>query len=103
MPADLAVIGLGHHGLPVAQAAPASAITPLGYDPDPRAVAELMAGRPPADGSLSAAELRRMLAAGFTATSDPADLGRVRTAALCLPTPLVEHRALDLSALESAA
>ncbi|NGN67260.1 nucleotide sugar dehydrogenase [Streptomyces sp. A7024] len=103
MPADLAVVGLGHHGLPLAQAATAAGITTLAYDPDPRTVADLMAGRPPADGSLSAAELRRMLAAGFTATADPAALGRVRTAALCVPTPLGEHRALDLSALESAA
>ena len=34
MPADLAVIGLGHLGLPLAQAAVAAGIATIGYDPD---------------------------------------------------------------------
>ncbi|MEU1025183.1 nucleotide sugar dehydrogenase, partial [Streptomyces sp. NPDC005904] len=33
MPADLAVIGLGHLGLPLAQAAVARGIATTGYDP----------------------------------------------------------------------
>ncbi|WP_181789405.1 NAD(P)-binding domain-containing protein, partial [Streptomyces phytophilus] len=37
MPADVAVIGLGHHGLPLAQAAAAAGFSVVGYDPDPRA------------------------------------------------------------------
>ncbi|WP_432094920.1 nucleotide sugar dehydrogenase [Streptomyces sp. bgisy100] len=103
MPADLAVIGLGHLGLPLAQAATAAGIPTIGYDTDVRTVAELRAGRPPVDGSLTAAELRRMLSGGFRATTDPAELGRVRTAAICVPTPLGEDRALDLSAVAEAA
>ncbi|MGP3999251.1 nucleotide sugar dehydrogenase [Streptomyces sp. 8N706] len=103
MPADLAVIGLGHLGLPLAQAATAAGIPTIGYDTDVHAIAELRAGRPPVDGSLTAAELRRMLSAGFRATTDPAELGRVRTAVICAPTPLGEDRALDLSAVGDAA
>ncbi|MFE2009318.1 nucleotide sugar dehydrogenase [Streptomyces sp. NPDC059491] len=103
MPADLAVIGLGHHGLPLAQAATAAGIDTVGYDTDPRPVAELAAGRSPVDGSLTTPEIRRMLAGGFRPTTDPAELGRVRTAVLCAPTPLGPDRTLDLTAVTEAA
>ncbi|MFI0898768.1 nucleotide sugar dehydrogenase [Streptomyces sp. NPDC020983] len=102
MPADLAVLGLGHTGLPLAQAAAAAGIGVIGYDPDPATVADIAAGRVP-PGSLAAADLRRMLSCGFRATSDPAVLGRVRTAVICAPTPLGEDHALDLSAVAAAA
>lgn len=103
MPADLAVIGLGHLGLPLAQAAVAAGIKAVGYDTDPRPVAELAAGRPPVDGSLSASEIRRMLSGGFRPTTDPAELGRVRTAVICAPTPPGADRAPDLTAVGDAA
>ncbi|GHF88719.1 nucleotide sugar dehydrogenase [Streptomyces filamentosus] len=103
MPADLAVIGLGHHGLPLAQAATAAGIATVGFDTDPRPVAELAAGRPPVDGSLTASEIRRMLSAGFRATTSPVELGRVRTAVLCAPTPLSPDGTLDLTAVTDAA
>ncbi|MEV8307043.1 nucleotide sugar dehydrogenase [Streptomyces flavidovirens] len=103
MPADLAVIGLGHLGLPLAQAAVASGIGTIGYDTDPRRLADLAAGRAPGDGSLTAADLRRMLAGGFRTVRAPAELGRVRTAVICAPTPLGADRTLDLSAVGDAA
>ncbi|WKX72068.1 nucleotide sugar dehydrogenase [Streptomyces sp. XD-27] len=103
MPADLAVIGLGHLGLPLAQAATAVGIATVGYDTDPHTVDELEAGRPPVEGSLSAADVRRMLSGGFTASTDPAELGRVRTAVICAPTPLDQDRAPDLTAVGEAA
>ncbi|AWK10693.1 nucleotide sugar dehydrogenase [Streptomyces spongiicola] len=103
MPADLAVIGLGHLGLPLAQAAAAAGIKTVGYDPDPRPAAELAAGRPPVSGSLSAPEIRRMLSGGFRPTTDPAELGRVRTAVICAPAPPGPDRRLDLSAVGAAA
>ncbi|MFG2330473.1 nucleotide sugar dehydrogenase [Streptomyces sp. NPDC048604] len=103
MPADLAVIGLGHHGLPLAQAAIAAGIDTIGFDTDPRAVAELAAGRPPVDGSLTASEIRRMLSGGFRPTTQSAELGRVRTAVICAPTPPGADHALDLTAVTDAA
>ncbi|MGW6565931.1 nucleotide sugar dehydrogenase [Streptomyces sp. NPDC054975] len=103
MPADLAVIGLGHLGLPLAQAAIAAGIDTIGYDTDSRPVAELAAGRPPVDGSLTASEIRRMVSAGFRPTTNPAELGRVRTAVICAPTPLGPDRTLDLTAMVDAA
>ncbi len=102
MPADLAVLGLGHAGLPLAQAATAAGIGVIGWDPDPAVVADITAGRVP-PGALAAADLRRMLACGFRATADPAVLGRVRTAVICAPTPLGEDHAPDLGAVAAAA
>ncbi|MGP3985573.1 nucleotide sugar dehydrogenase [Streptomyces sp. 3N207] len=103
MPADLAVLGLAHSGLPLAQAATANGISTIGYDPDHATVAEIGAGRPSGDAPLTAAEVRRMLAKGFRASSDPAVLGRVRTAVICAPTSLGPSRAPDMSAVRSAA
>jgi len=91
MPADLAVIGLGHLGLPLAQAAVAAGIPTLGYKTGPEA------------GSLTAAELRRMLSGGFRPTTSPVELGRVRTAVICAPTGRGADGALDLSQVEAAA
>ncbi|MEU5422296.1 nucleotide sugar dehydrogenase [Streptomyces sp. NPDC001407] len=106
MPADLAVIGLGPLGLPLVRAATAAGIATIGYDPDPYTVAELRAGRLPSegvDGTLTAADVRRMLAAGFRPTTADAELGRVRTAVICAPTRLGEDRALDLTPVGDAA
>ncbi|MFE5853955.1 nucleotide sugar dehydrogenase [Streptomyces sp. NPDC056500] len=96
MPADLAVIGLGHHGLPLAQAAVTAGIETIGYAPDPRHLTEPAAGRTPAD-------IRKMFSGGFRTVTDPAELGRVRTAAICVPTPPDGQGDLDLSALGDAA
>ncbi|MFE9920252.1 nucleotide sugar dehydrogenase [Streptomyces sp. NPDC005774] len=91
MPADLAVIGLGPYGLPLAQAAVAAGIPTIGYRTGPEA------------SSLSPAELRRMVAQGFRAITGPAELGRVRTAVICAPTPRGAEGGLDLGQVEAAA
>ncbi|MFB8775866.1 nucleotide sugar dehydrogenase [Streptomyces broussonetiae] len=91
MPADLAVIGLGPLGLPLAQAAVAAGIPTVGYRTGPEA------------GSLSPAELRRMLSGGFRHAVGPAELGRVRTAVICAPTPRGTDGDLDLAQVEAAA
>ncbi|MEW2166869.1 nucleotide sugar dehydrogenase [Streptomyces sp. NPDC007084] len=91
MPADLAVIGLGHLGLPLAQAAVSAGISTVGYKTGPEG------------GSLTPAELRRMLSGGFRTTANPAELGRVRTAVICAPTPRGADGALDLTQVETAA
>src|SRR6478752_5288807 len=79
MPADLAVVGLGHLGLPLAQAAVAARIETIGYDPGSRHPAEPAAG-------ITAAEIRRML-----------------TAVVCAPTPPGPDGTPDLTALADAA
>ncbi|OON74177.1 nucleotide sugar dehydrogenase [Streptomyces tsukubensis] len=105
MPADLAVIGLGHLGLPLAQAAVAAGIDTIGYDESGRA-RDLAIGRIPdggTEGTLTAADVRRMLSKGFRPTADPAELGRVRTAVICAPTPLGADSSLDLGQVADAA
>ncbi|WP_406184333.1 nucleotide sugar dehydrogenase [Streptomyces sp. NBC_01006] len=107
MPADLAVIGLGHLGLPLAQAAVAAGIETVGYDSGPATAADPATATPAVtatatDSTLTAAEIRRMSAAGFRITTNPAELGRVRTAVICAPTQLGADRALDLSAVGEA-
>lgn len=102
-PADLAVLGMGHSGLPLARAATAAGIGTIGFDPDPGTVTDLAAGRPPANGSLTAPELRRMLSHGFRPAADPAVLGRVRTVVICVDTPLGADRTLDLRPVRDAA
>ncbi|MER7173705.1 nucleotide sugar dehydrogenase [Streptomyces mesophilus] len=102
MPADLAVVGLGHLGLPLAQAAVSAGIETVAYDP--RHTTELAAGRLPADeGALTTADLRRMLSGGFRTTTNPVELGRVRTAVICAPTPLGADRTPDLTQVAEAA
>jgi nucleotide sugar dehydrogenase len=91
MPADLAVIGLGHLGLPLAQAAVAAGIPTVGYKTGPEG------------GSLTAAELRRMHSEGFRPTTNAAELGRVRTAVICAPTPRGADGAPDMSQVAGAA
>ncbi|MFE1437940.1 nucleotide sugar dehydrogenase [Streptomyces sp. NPDC058739] len=91
MPADLAVIGLGPLGLPLAQAAVAAGIPTVGYRSGTEA------------GSLSPAELRRMHSEGFRPADGPAELGRVRTAVICAPTPRAADGGLDLGQVETAA
>lgn len=102
MPADLAVLGLGPLGLPAARAATAAGICTVAFVPDARIAAGLNAGRPPGDAPLSAPALRRMLAGGFRASSDPVVLGRVRTALICAPTPPDDRGAPDLDAVREA-
>ncbi|WGD41269.1 nucleotide sugar dehydrogenase [Streptomyces cathayae] len=91
MPADLAVIGLGPYGLPLAQAAVTAGIPTIGYRTGPEAA------------SLSPAELRRMVAQGFRVMTSPVELGRVRTAVICAPAPPGVEGGLDLSQVETAA
>ncbi|NYV76472.1 nucleotide sugar dehydrogenase [Streptomyces sp. UH6] len=90
MPADLAVIGLGPLGLPLAQAAVAAGVPTLGYRTGPDS------------GSLTAAELRRMLARGFRPTTSPDELARVRTAVICAPVTRAADGGLDLTEVASA-
>ncbi|GGY92663.1 nucleotide sugar dehydrogenase [Streptomyces poonensis] len=96
MPADLAVIGLGPLGLPLAQAAVAAGIPTLGYRSPSGA-------GPESGGCLTAPELRRMLADGFRPTNSPAELGRVRTAVICVPTPSGADGRFDLTHVAAAA
>jgi nucleotide sugar dehydrogenase len=100
--ADLAVIGLGYVGLPLAQAASRAGLRVVGFDVDESVTEGLRSGRSHVD-DLDDGAVRRMLDLGFVPTSDPADLGRADAVVICVPTPLSADGGPDLTAVVAAA
>lgn len=100
--AAVAVIGLGHVGLPLARAAARAGFRTLGYDIDAARIARIEADdRPVCD--LPVLEMRALAASGRLRTSaDPADLATADIFLVCVPTPLGPDRAPDLSHVEAA-
>ncbi|MBA4864718.1 nucleotide sugar dehydrogenase [Streptomyces sp. PSKA54] len=98
---ELAVIGLGYVGLPLAREAASVGLRVVGLDRDPRVAAALNAGHSHVD-DVSDADVRRMQAAGFLAYTDDSCLARAQTVVICVPTPLSEDGGPDLSAVVSA-
>ncbi|WP_410586202.1 nucleotide sugar dehydrogenase [Amycolatopsis sp. lyj-23] len=98
---DLAVIGLGYAGLPLAEAACRSGLRTRGFDVDDAVVATLAAGRSHVAG-VSDADVAAMLDSGFTASADPARLGAADTVVICVPTGLTADRVPDLGPLRAA-
>ena len=98
---DIAVVGLGYVGLPLAVAASGAGIAVLGIDTNADIVSDLAAGRSHVE-DISDAALGRALAAGFKPTTDPATLGEVEAIIITVPTPLDNHLP-DLSAVREAA
>ncbi|MER7187159.1 nucleotide sugar dehydrogenase [Streptomyces hyaluromycini] len=99
---ELAVIGLGYVGLPLAREASLVGLRVAGLDLDPRVVEGLNAGHSHVD-DVSDEDVARMRAAGFTAYTDDKCLARAQTVVICVPTPLSEDGGPDLSAVTSAA
>ncbi|GAA2657142.1 MULTISPECIES: nucleotide sugar dehydrogenase [Nonomuraea] len=98
---DLAVIGLGYVGMPLAKEAVAAGLRVVGVDVDPRKVDALNAGQSYID-DLTDADLEHMLANGFSATLEESVLATCDTIVICVPTPLDEDHRPDLSAVEGA-
>jgi nucleotide sugar dehydrogenase len=99
---DLAVIGLGYVGMPLARAATTAGLRVLGFDTDAALVGRLSAGTSHID-DLEDADVRAMIESGFSATSDPALLGTADAVVICVPTPLGADGGPDLRAVERAA
>lgn len=98
---DLAVIGLGYVGLPLAREACAAGLRVVGLDVSQRVVAGLMAGRSHVD-DLADSDISAMRAAGFEATGDARVLGQAAVVVICVPTPLTADGGPDLGPVESA-
>ena len=98
---DVAIIGQGYVGLPLAQEASKVGLKVLGFDVSQRVVDGLNAGRSHVD-DLSDADIAEMLEAGYTATTDPGSLDEVKTIVICVPTPLSEDGGPDLGPIEAA-
>jgi nucleotide sugar dehydrogenase len=98
---DLAVIGLGYVGMPLAKEATGAGLHVVGLDVDPRKVEALSSGRSYID-DLSDADLDSMLGNRFTATLDQSVLAASAAIVICVPTPLDEDHRPDLSAVRGA-
>jgi len=99
---DLAVLGLGYVGMPLVRQAVAAGLGVVGIDPNAAKVEGLRAGRSHVD-DLTDTEIAALLKTGFMPTVDPGALRGADTVVICVPTPLSEDGAPDLSAVISAA
>lgn len=99
--ADVAIIGQGYVGLPLAQEASRVGVEVLGFDINQGVVDALNSGVSHID-DLSDDDVRAMLDAGFEATTDPSRLDEVKTIVICVPTPLSEEGGPDLRPINSA-
>ncbi len=98
---DVAIVGLGYVGLPLAQEACRTGLTVAGYDLSTPVVDGLLHGLSHVD-DLSDADVRDMSAAGFAPGSDASVLGEAATIVICVPTPLSATGGPDLGAVRGA-
>ena len=94
--AQVAIIGLGYVGLPLALLYTEQKLRVTGFDIDQRKVDTLNAG-----GSyifrITPEEISAARSGGLTATSDYARLTEMDAIIICVPTPLNEYHEPDLS------
>ncbi len=98
---DVAIIGQGYVGLPLAQEASRVGIKVLGFDINQGVVDALNSGVSHID-DLSDADISAMIDAGFEATTDASRVDEVKTIVICVPTPLSEDGGPDLGPINSA-
>ena len=99
--AKVVVVGQGYVGLPVAiRASEVGFADVVGFEISPERVKALQTGNSFV-GDVSDEELAAALAAGYTATDDPAELAGFDVAVISVPTPLRDGMP-DLSYIEQA-
>lgn len=101
MSRDVAIIGQGYVGLPLAHEASRSGIKVLGFDINQDIVDALNTGWSHID-DLSNGDVQEMLDAGFEATTDPSRLAEVKTIVICVPTPLSDDGGPNLGPINMA-
>jgi UDP-N-acetyl-D-glucosamine dehydrogenase len=98
---DLAVVGLGYVGLPLAREAARAGMSVVGLDVAPDRVEALNRGRSQID-DVTDDEVATMCASGFRATDDEAQAGPADVVVICVPTPLSSSTGPDLGAVIAA-
>ena len=101
MTIDMAIIGLGYVGLPLAQQAARSGLSVVGFDVNAQMVETLNAGRSHID-DLSDADIAEMLSLGFSANTEESVLREADAIVICVPTPLSVDGEPDLGAVTAA-
>jgi UDP-N-acetyl-D-glucosamine dehydrogenase len=98
---DMAIIGLGYVGLPLAQQASRSGLSVVGFDVNGAMVDSLNSGTSHID-DLTDADIAEMISLGFTATTDEKALADADAIVICVPTPLSVEGEPDLGAVIAA-
>lgn len=98
---DVAVIGLGYVGLPLAIQATSSNLKVYGYDIDENKISDYNLGKSTIE-DISDKELKASLEKGLFLSSDPKYLSESETIVISVPTPLTDYQP-DLSYVKAAA
>jgi UDP-N-acetyl-D-glucosamine dehydrogenase len=100
--AEVAILGLGYVGLPLAVVFAEAGFHVTGIDPDMRKVETVCRGKSHIQ-DIPAEQVKRLVEAGrLTATTDFAALGQADAVSICVPTPLRKTGDPDLSFILSA-
>lgn len=99
---QVAILGQGYVGLPLAQAASRAGWLVRGYDVREETVAALNGGHSHVD-DLSDDDLREMHGLGYEATSEPGVIAESEVVVICVPTPLGPGGGPDLTAVRASA
>jgi len=100
--AKVAVIGLGHVGLPLATAIARHGFPTFGYDTDRNKLSSISAGREPVR-DLESIEMEALLQAKkLLISSEACVLDGMDVLIICVPTPLAPDRGPDLQFVEDA-
>lgn len=96
------VVGLGYVGLPLAVEIAKAGFGTIGFDIEKEKVDWVNQGRSYI-GDVVGSDLKMLVGKGMlAATTDFGEIGKVDFVAICVPTPLDEHRQPDISYVESA-
>lgn len=98
---DVAVIGLGYVGLPLAIQATSSNLKVYGYDIDENKISNYNLGKSTIE-DISDEQLEESLEKGLFLSSDPKYLSESETIVISVPTPLTDYQP-DLSYVKAAA
>lgn len=98
---DVAVIGLGYVGLPLAIQATSSNLKVYGYDIDENKISNYNLGKSTIE-DISDKQLEESLEKGLFLSSDPKYLSESETIVISVPTPLTDYQP-DLSYVKAAA
>ena len=99
---DVAIVGLGYVGIPLALGFVEAGLRVLGFDTDEGRLLELQQGHSPL-AHLPSATIARALASGkLTFTDDTDRISESAAVVICVPTPLRRHQDPDLSHILSA-